>query len=104
MGYLFWDMISNHILILKRYPLISEHILSYPIISQHIPTYPRGRTPRWARWCVPKYARDRKRVWIHRVHGRRGRGREAEQVLMERHALFEAPFPDRRKGGRAMNE
>ena len=47
MGYLFWDMISNHILILKRYPYISLHILSYPIISQHTLRYPRGRNPRW---------------------------------------------------------
>ncbi len=46
MGYLFWNMISNHILILKRYPHISYNILSYPIISQHILRYPRARTPR----------------------------------------------------------
>ncbi len=53
MGYLFWDMISNHILILKRYPLISWSILTYPIISQHIPRYPRGRTPRCRRPSGP---------------------------------------------------
>ena len=33
LGYLFWDTISNHILIIKRYPKISYHILSYPFIS-----------------------------------------------------------------------
>jgi hypothetical protein len=47
LGYLFWDTISNHILIIKRYPNISYHILSYPFISFHILKYPRGRTPRW---------------------------------------------------------
>ncbi len=46
-GYLFWDTISNHILIITRYPTISYHILSYPFISFHILKYPRGRTPRW---------------------------------------------------------
>ncbi len=46
------------------------------------------------RWCVPKYARDWERVGIHRDQGRRSRGREAEQVLMQQHALFEAPFPN----------
>jgi hypothetical protein len=58
LGYLFWDTISNHILIIKRYPNISYHILSYPFISFHILKYPRGRTPRcrppgkwWRRWC-----------------------------------------------------
>jgi hypothetical protein len=40
-------MISNHILILKCYPLISWRILTYPFISYHILRYPRGRTPRW---------------------------------------------------------
>jgi hypothetical protein len=45
-GYLFWDTFSNHILIIKRYPTISYHILSYPFISFHILQYPRGRTPR----------------------------------------------------------
>ncbi len=44
--------------------------------------------------CVPKYAGHWERVGIHRDQGRRSRGREAEQVLMQRHALFEAPFPD----------
>jgi hypothetical protein len=47
LGYLFWDTISNHILIITRYPTISYHILSYPFISFHILKYPRGRTPRW---------------------------------------------------------
>jgi hypothetical protein len=39
-----------------------------------------GVESRWvlARWCVPKYARDRERVGIHRVQGRRSRSREAE--------------------------
>ena len=46
LGYLFWDTISNHILIITRYPTISYHILSYPFISFHILKYPRGRTPR----------------------------------------------------------
>jgi hypothetical protein len=32
-GYLFWDTLSNHILIIQRYPIISLHILSYPFIS-----------------------------------------------------------------------
>jgi hypothetical protein len=36
LGYLFWDTISNHILIIKRYPIISFHILSYPFISLDI--------------------------------------------------------------------
>ena len=65
-----------------------------------------GIESRWvlARWSVPKYARDRERVGIHRIQGRRSRGREAEQVLMQGHALFEAPFPDRREGGGAMHE
>jgi hypothetical protein len=64
-----------------------------------------GVESRWilARWCMPKYARDWERVRINR-EGRRGRGREAEQVLMQGHALFEAPFPDRREGGGAMNK
>jgi hypothetical protein len=39
-------MISNHILILKRYSCISLRILTYPYISYHILRYPRGRTPR----------------------------------------------------------
>ncbi len=56
------------------------------------------------RWRVPKYARDWERVRIHRDQGRRSRGREAEQVLMQGHALFEAPFPDRREGGGAMGK
>ena len=34
--YLFWDTFSNHILIIKRYPIISFHILSYPFISYNI--------------------------------------------------------------------
>ena len=32
-GYLFWDTFSNQILIIKRYPTISYHILYYPFIS-----------------------------------------------------------------------
>jgi len=40
-GYLFWDTFSNHILIIKRYPTISYHILSYPFISFHILSYPK---------------------------------------------------------------
>jgi hypothetical protein len=35
-GYLFWDTFSNHILIIKRYPIISYHILPYPFISYNI--------------------------------------------------------------------
>ena len=35
-GYLFRDTFSNHILIFKRYPIISYHILSYPFISYNI--------------------------------------------------------------------
>ncbi len=33
LGYVFWDTFSNHILIIKRYPIISFHIL---FISFHI--------------------------------------------------------------------
>jgi hypothetical protein len=33
MGYLLWDMISNHILIILTYPNISYHIPTYPKIS-----------------------------------------------------------------------
>ncbi len=53
---------------------------------------------------MPEYARDWERVRVHRDQGLRSRGREAEQVLMQRHALFEAPFPDRREGGGAMGK
>ena len=55
-----------------------------------------GVEGRWvlARWGVPEYASDRERVGIYRVQDRQSRGREAEQVLMQQHALFEAPFPD----------
>ncbi len=42
--------------------------------------------------------------WGPRDQGRRSRGREAEQVLMQGNALLEAPFPDRREGGGTMNE
>ncbi len=44
-------MISIHILILKRYPVISLHILEYPYISLHILRYPRGQTPIWYLTC-----------------------------------------------------
>ncbi len=46
------------------------------------------------RRCVPKYAGDRERVGVRGDQGWRSLGREAEQVLMQRHALFEAPFPE----------
>jgi hypothetical protein len=41
MGYLFWDMISNHIQSYPNSQKISLNILTYPYISYHIPTYPR---------------------------------------------------------------
>ena len=65
-----------------------------------------GVEGRWvlARWGVPEYSSDRERVGIYRVQYRQSRGREAEQVLVQSQALFEAPFPDHREGGRAMNK
>ena len=65
-----------------------------------------GVEGRWvvARWGMPKYASNRERVSIHRVQDRQSRGREAEQVLVQGQALLEAPFPDHREGGRAMNK
>ena len=53
---------------------------------------------------VPKDARDRERVRVRGDQGRRSRGREAEQVLVQRQALFEAPFPDRRKSSGPMDK
>ncbi len=41
MGYLFWDMLSNHIQSYPNSQKISLHILTYPNISYHIPTYPK---------------------------------------------------------------
>ncbi len=53
---------------------------------------------------VPKDTRDRKRVGFRGNQGRRGWGREAEQVLVQQQALFEAPFPDRRTSSGPMNK
>jgi hypothetical protein len=53
---------------------------------------------------MPKYASNGKRVGIHRVQDRKSRGREAEQVLVQSQALLEAPFPNHREGGRAVDE
>jgi hypothetical protein len=53
---------------------------------------------------MPKYASNREHVSIHRVQDRQSGGREAEQVLVQSQALLEAPLPDHREGGRAMNE
>jgi hypothetical protein len=53
---------------------------------------------------VPKYASDRERVGIYRVQDRQSRGHEAEQMLVQSQALLEAPFPDHREGGRAMDK
>jgi hypothetical protein len=50
-GYLSWIsflVISQYNnLNLKRYPLITNLILSYPMVSFPILSYPRGRNPRW---------------------------------------------------------